>query len=144
MHNIDRVHVQILVLLLGSRYVFCNCFQGYWIIWGSANCIMVVFESSRFNFCLFPFIMCSDKYLETLKELPYHVGDFSLRAFSACWKCCRSQRKTSGIVHSIDIHPSRKHTCLVIRICCSKYFYLLLNWLSFRTYSLLWMSFPNW
>lgn len=23
-----------------------------------------------------------------------------------------SQRKTSGIVHSIDIHPSRKHTCL--------------------------------
>lgn len=28
------------------------------------------------------------------------------------FKCDRIQEKASGIVHSIDIHPSRKHTCL--------------------------------
>jgi hypothetical protein len=26
---------------------------------------------------------------------------------------CREKKLTAGIVHSIDIHPSRKHTCLV-------------------------------
>lgn len=26
---------------------------------------------------------------------------------------CRDQGNSSGIVHSVDIHPSRKHTCLV-------------------------------
>jgi len=30
-----------------------------------------------------------------------------------CNYVCRDKKLTSGIVHSIDIHPSRKHTCLV-------------------------------
>ncbi|XP_038710010.1 nuclear pore complex protein NUP43 isoform X1 [Tripterygium wilfordii] len=32
--------------------------------------------------------------------------------FKGSWSHCRSQGKTSGIIHSIDIHSSRKHTCL--------------------------------
>nr|XP_048330333.1 nuclear pore complex protein NUP43-like [Ziziphus jujuba var. spinosa] len=34
--------------------------------------------------------------------------DGAVSQFKGSW----AQRKTSGIVHSIDIHPSRKHTCL--------------------------------
>ncbi|WOK95043.1 nuclear pore complex protein [Canna indica] len=33
--------------------------------------------------------------------------------FVAQFKCNWAQHKAPGIVHSIDIHPSRKHTCLV-------------------------------
>ncbi|XP_024458837.1 nuclear pore complex protein NUP43 isoform X1 [Populus trichocarpa] len=32
--------------------------------------------------------------------------------FKGSCLCCRDRGTTSGIIHSIDIHPSRKHTCL--------------------------------
>ncbi|KAF3951096.1 hypothetical protein CMV_023223 [Castanea mollissima] len=41
------------------------------------------------------------------------VSVFCLGLFASWMKLYWTQGTTSGIVHSIDIHPSRKHTCLV-------------------------------
>ena len=42
---------------------------------------------------------------------------------------CRDQGLTFGIIHSVDIHPSRKHTCLVRYLLC-QYLYSHLAWKS--------------
>lgn len=66
---------------------------------------MVVFESTRFNFCLFPLMMCSDKYLETLKELPYMLVIFPLELFLCAGNVAGVKEKLLGLyIPLIFIH----------------------------------------